>query len=311
MIKFSRKKRKYGFRYFFLILIFVYVIICIKNSLPINSTYVCRYIGELVEIRKDVRLNVYDSKSGRKSLIFIHGDWMGLDSWKAQIDYFSQSYRVIAFDRIDCGFSEYNNYNPTHDSCVEDIRLLIEKLNLDEYVIIGHSRGQQMALLYTILYGGKNLKGLELEGIFPPEIKADKAYKDAVKAKWLDFFRIINLRKIQVNIVKQNFLSDNLSFKKKSEIIDMVGFYASKWRYEAGIISGTKFDIKDDFKKIEFPVLIINGADYRKTVDRNRYAEMFSENILITVDGAAHFVHLEKTDTFNEFVRLYLRDIEF
>ena len=311
IIKNKKRPLIYRFKYFLLVVILIYALLFIYNSLPIETGYVPSYRGSLIQIRENVRLNVFDSGKGDKTLIFIHGDWMGLDSWKNQIEHFLEDYRIITFDRIDCGDSEYHDFRPTFDTCIEDLKLLIDKMNPKEFVLIGHSRGQQMAALYSIIYKNPKMKGLFLEGMFPPEVKEEKAYSDAVKAKWLNFFKIINLRKIQVDMIEKTYLSENLKIALKEDIIELVKYYSKKWRYEEAIIAGTKFNLKDKFYEINFPVTIINGTDYRTNISRENYAEYFKDSEVIQVDNSAHFAHLENCMTFNENLRLYLMKIGF
>jgi len=311
MLRIKRKQKRLRFTHFILILIIIYGIIFIYNSIPLSSTYSSKYSGKLIQIRDNVKLNVYDSKKGQKTILFIHGDWMGLDNWKYQIDFFSNEYRIIAYDRIDCGNSIYKDFTPTFDTCVEDIRLLTDKLNLKDYIIVGHSRGQQMAALYALKYAKENLKGLVLEGIFPPKYRGEDAFNDAIKAKWLDRFRIINLRKIQLRAIKENYLSSNLSFRKKSEILNLIKYHAKKWRYEPKIVAGTNKDLKERFKEINLSVLIINGADYRFGVNRDEYLKCFANAFLVTVKGAAHFPHLEKSSFFNKKLSEFFKNIDF
>lgn len=309
--KFKKKSIIYRFRFFLLVILCIYVLLYIYNSLPLNTGYVPVYRGTAVQIRENIKLNVFDSGKGDKTLVFIHGDWMGLDSWKNQISHFSEEYRIIAFDRVDCGDSEYRNFKPSFDSCIEDLKLLIDILKPAEFVLVGHSRGQQMAVLYSILYKNPRLKGLFLEGMFPPEVREEKAYSDAVKAKWLNYFKIINLRKIQIKMIEQTYISENLSVDKRENITNLVKYYAKKWKYEEEIIAGTKYNLKEKLREIDFPVVIINGTDYRTAIDRNNYAGLFKESEVIEVNNAAHFAHLENFLTFNENLRLYLKKIDF
>ena len=87
-------------------------------------------------------------------VIFVHGGLDDYRMWDAQLEPFSQQYRVIAYSRR----YNYPNNNPRirpdHSAIVEadDLAALIKKLKLGPAHIVGHSYGALTALFLAVRY---------------------------------------------------------------------------------------------------------------------------------------------------------------
>jgi pimeloyl-ACP methyl ester carboxylesterase len=85
-------------------------------------------------------------------IIFIHGGLADYRYWSAQIEPFSQRYRVIAYSRR----YNYPNNNPNiradHSAIVEaaDLAALIKTLKLGRVYLVGHSYGAYSALFLAV-----------------------------------------------------------------------------------------------------------------------------------------------------------------
>lgn len=82
------------------------------------------YGTKMVRIRSGVWLNTVDiNPSKEKTLIFIHGDSGSFDYWLPQINLFKNKYRIVAYERADCGKSITRDFNPTYSNSAENISL--------------------------------------------------------------------------------------------------------------------------------------------------------------------------------------------
>jgi pimeloyl-ACP methyl ester carboxylesterase len=98
-----------------------------------------------------VELHYLENGSG-VPVIFVHGGLDDYRMWEAQVEPFSQSYRVIAYSRR-YNFPNSNPHiRPNHSAIIEadDLAALIHKLKLGRVHVIGHSYGALTALFLAV-----------------------------------------------------------------------------------------------------------------------------------------------------------------
>ena len=89
----------------------------------------------------------YDVKGkGDPTLIFIHGWSRNRNDWDGQIDYFTQRHKVVRLDLAGHGESGSDRNDWSILAFSHDVVAVIEKLNLDRIVLIGHSLGAPVAI---------------------------------------------------------------------------------------------------------------------------------------------------------------------
>ena len=85
-------------------------------------------------------------------VIFIHGGLVDYRYWAAQMEPFSQRYRVIAYSRRYNYPNNNPNIGPDHSAIVEaaDLAALIKRLKLGPVHLVGHSYGAYTALFLAV-----------------------------------------------------------------------------------------------------------------------------------------------------------------
>lgn len=94
------------------------------------------------------------------SLLFVPGLMMPGWIFEKQLDYFAEKFRVVAMDPRSQGDSEQTSEGHYASSLAKDINTVVDKLNLDNLVLIGWSLGVPEVINYAIQFG--KLKGLVL-----------------------------------------------------------------------------------------------------------------------------------------------------
>ena len=79
--------------------------------------------------------------SGEPSLVFVHCWCCDRSYWEAQVDTFAQHYKVVTLDLAGHGQSGLNRKEWTIASLGEDVKAVVEELQLDNIILIGHSMG--------------------------------------------------------------------------------------------------------------------------------------------------------------------------
>ena len=108
-----------------------------------------------------VRLRYIEEGHG-ETLLFIPGWLMLAEIWRPQIDYFSRTHQVIAFDPRSQGGSEIAVSGNNIKRRAQDLHELVEHLKTPRVVLIGWSLGVLESLLYVKTHGDRRIAGLVL-----------------------------------------------------------------------------------------------------------------------------------------------------
>jgi pimeloyl-ACP methyl ester carboxylesterase len=93
--------------------------------------------------------------TGVPALVFIHGWSCDRSYWQAQVDHFASTHRVVAVDLGGHGASGLDRADWTITSFAEDVRAVVERLDLESVVLVGHSLGGPVALEAALLMPGR------------------------------------------------------------------------------------------------------------------------------------------------------------
>jgi pimeloyl-ACP methyl ester carboxylesterase len=106
---------------------------CADNTIPAG------FKGSFVDVQGQ-QLRVYQTGSG-PDLLLIHGLPGSIEDWETVIPDLSKNFRVTAYDRPGQGFSSANKLKYDLNQNADIAIALIEKLKLNNPVVVGHSYG--------------------------------------------------------------------------------------------------------------------------------------------------------------------------
>jgi non-heme chloroperoxidase len=201
-------------------------------------------------------------------IVFSHGWPLTADAWDAQMLFFGQQgYRVIAHDRRGNGRSGQTWNGNEMDTYADDLAALIETLDLNKAVLVGHSTGGGEVTRYLGRHGTKRVAKAVLIGAVPPlMLKTDKNPEglpitvfDQIRADVLvdrsQFYKDLSLPFYGYNRpnakisqgVRDNFWLAGMLGSVKSQYDTVKAF--------------SETDFTEDLKKIDIPTLILHGDD--------------------------------------------------
>ena len=100
------------------------------------------------------RNNVRVFGSGKQPMLFAHGFGCDQNMWRLITPAFEQDYRIVQFDYVGCGKSDWSAYSPeryaTLDGYVQDVLDVVNALDLHDVVFVGHSVSAMVGLLASI-----------------------------------------------------------------------------------------------------------------------------------------------------------------
>jgi non-heme chloroperoxidase len=201
-------------------------------------------------------------------IVFSHGWPLTADDWDGQMLFFGQrGYRVIAHDRRGHGRSSQTWDGNEMDTYSDDLAALIEALDLNNAIMVGHSTGGGEVARYLGRHGGKRVAKAVLIGAVPPlMLKTEKnpgglpiSVFDGLRAELLanraQFYKDITLP----------FYGYNRQGAKVSEGIRehwwLQGMSGGIKPHYDCIKAFSETDFTEDLKKIDIPVLVMHGDD--------------------------------------------------
>ena len=236
-------------------------------------------------------------------LVLVHGFLGSSDMWSPQIKFFKDNFRVIAPALP--GFGKSNAI----DSCdsikcmAKAILNLLEKKEIKNFNLLGHSMGGMIVQEMTKLAGKKILKlicyGTGPRGNIPGRFETIDQSREKLK---------INGLEVTANrIAKTWFIDEDKA--KYFYLCDEAGKQTSIEATDNGLIAMKNWNGVKNLKNIKNETLIVWG-NQDKAYNFNQ-VETLNNNIpnsdLKIVDGCSHNVHLEKPEEFNIIVEEFLK----
>jgi non-heme chloroperoxidase len=212
----------------------------------------------------------YEDLGHGKPVILIHGWPLDHQMWEFQIPALVQSgHRVIAYDRRGFGKSSrpWDGYD--YDTLSEDLKILIEQLDLHDVTLVGFSMGGGEVVRYISRYGFARVSKIVLLGAVTPSLKNTFANPDGVDQKVFDEM-LENIQKdrfaFMTEFSKQFF---GVTLINKPVSPEMMNHYASIAYASsphamvecAKAFSQTMFEA--DVASVNVPTLIIHGESDR------------------------------------------------
>ena len=243
-----------------------------------------------------------------KPLIILHGLFGLSDNWVSIGKLLSLSYHVIIPDLRNHGQSPHNS-NFNYSAMTDDISELMEDLEMESAVIIGHSMGGKVAMQFALQYPEKTDKLIVVDMSMRQyderqnQIGIIKAMMD------IDFSRI-EARSEVSELLKKSikdekvrlFIMKNLYRKTRTQLgwrPDLTNIYQNiDYVFEA--ISATNV--------YQGKSLFIQGedSDYVLASDVSQIQQQFPHASFAVVPNAGHWVHADNPEDFLKEVVAFL-----
>lgn len=96
--------------------------------------------------RNNITIDYTQCGKADTTLLFLHGWCINKEYWEAQMDHFCDRYKVVTIDLPGFGKSGRNRDNWTFDEYREDVKTVIDSLQLKNVILIGHSMSGDILL---------------------------------------------------------------------------------------------------------------------------------------------------------------------
>lgn len=230
-------------------------------------------------------------------LMILHGLFGFSDNWQTHAKKLAEYFRVILVDLRNHGHSDWSD-DFSYDLMAEDVNELVDDLNLEDLILVGHSMGGKTAMRFAQLHEEKleklvivdmGIKGYPmhhqhiLAGIHSVDLENNKTRRQAQEQMSAH---------IESEGVMQ-FLLKNLFWKEKGKLA---------WRMNVNVLEREMPVILGPLSEGEVmtSTLFIRGelSNYVLDEDIDSIEEQFPDSDLVTIANSGHWVHAEAPAEF-------------
>ena len=250
-------------------------------------------------------------------VVFSHGWPLTADAWDDQMWYVvSNGFRAVAHDRRGHGRSSQPWDGNDMNTYADDLAAVIERLDLRDIVLVGHSTGGGEITRYMARHGTDRVAKAVLVGAIPPLMLQTDANPEGLPRSVFDELRA-NVERdrsqfwkdLSVPFYGANREGSNVSQGLRDGFWLMgmtVGFKAA---YDC-IKAFSETDQTEDCKKIDVPTLIIHGDDDQIVpivAAANKSSKLIKNSTLHVYEGAPHGLTATHQDKFNADLLVFIK----
>ena len=259
-------------------------------------------MGYFVTVESDVDLYVEDlNPKGSKTIVFLHGWPLSHEQFEYQFNVLpAMGYRCIGVDWRGFGKSDKPFEGYTFDRLADDIRVLVDALQLNNFTLLGHSTGGAIAIRYMSRHSGFGVSKLVL---------VDAAAPIGFTAGTADDFlkEVLNDRPKMMQTVTDGFFFQYIT-KPFSDWFMKMGFRAASWSTAAIINTLRDEKLYSDLPFIHVPTLIIHGI-HDKVIPFDQARELnqkIMSSQLVPFQYSGHGAFWEERDKFNQLLAQFV-----
>ena len=269
--------------------------------------------SEFIEVEKNVRLHVNDLGEG-SPVVLIHGWPLSNEMYEYQYGaLIKNGLRTIGITLRGFGQSDkpYGKYD--YDVFADDIKAVLEELQIDNAVLGGFSFGGATVIRFASKYNNEHISKLALFGAAAPcEVRKDD-FPYGLPTEVLN--SLIELNSVNRPALIEEFgklfaASETALPKGISDWLARIEFQSSQYAMEQGLCMIRDSDLRSDLKKITIPTAIFHGK-----LDKLcpfELAEQLHKGIvnskLIAFENSGHALFLEERTKFNDELISFIKD---
>jgi non-heme chloroperoxidase len=260
----------------------------------------------------------YKDWGSGQPIVFSHGWPLSGDDWDAQMLFFlGEGYRVIAHDRRGHGRSTQVGDGHDMDHYADDLRAVVEHLDLRDAIHVGHSTGGGEVVHYIARHGEDRVSKAAIISAVPPLMVQTDANPEGQPKKVFDDFQAelaANRTGFYRAVAAGPFYNYDREPEKSSEANienwwrqGMMG--GAKAGYD-GIVAFSQTDFTEDLMKIQVPVLVMHSEDDQivpYVASGPKSAELLPNGTLKTYKGFPHGMPTTEHETINADLLEFLR----
>lgn len=264
-------------------------------------------MGYYIDVGDNVNVFVEDlNPTCRKTIVFLHG-WPGDHNlFEYQFDKLPKlGYRCIGIDQRGFGKSDKPFHGYDYDTLADDVRSVVEALDLHYFTLLGHSTGGAIAARYMGRHKGYGVSKLVLAAAAAPSLIKRPNFPYGIdKEMVLDM--IVGTYDDRPQML-QNF-GNNFFFQHITQAFSdwffHLGLQATGWATAAVAETWIREVLFADLEAIRVPTLIIHGIhDKIVPFQLGEFQhKMIHNSTLAPLEFSGHGSFYDQKDEFNDIL---------
>ncbi|MFC9754686.1 alpha/beta fold hydrolase [Streptomyces sp. NPDC056921] len=254
-----------------------------------------------------------------RPVVFSHGWPLNGDAWDPQAKLVADNgFRAVVHDRRGHGRSSQTWNGNDLDTYADDLAEVIEKLDLRDIILVGHSTGGGEVTRYIGKYGTGRVAKAVLLGAIPPLMLKTDANPEGLPIEVFDEIRqgVVTDRSQFYEELSVPFYGAN---RPGSRVLQGTRDAFWLWSMQAGIKGAydcvkafSETDLTEDLKRFDIPTWIVHGSDDQivPIVAAGEKSSKIVKGAKFTVyEGAPHGLSMVAPfkDTFDADLLAFLR----
>lgn len=280
-----------------------------------------RYDVHYAALNDTTEIAYIDEGEGTQTLIFIHGLATYLPSWYPVVEGLKKHFRCIAIDLPGYGRSSKKRYPAKLSFYAEAILQLIEQLELENPVLVGHSMGGQVAVT-TALKAPEQFEKLIL--LAPAGFET---FSDPQKTALKSVTTVAAIRDANETQIRNNWKMNFYDMPESVEFMieDRINMReASDFRYYCqsvvnGVSAMLNEPIFENLKQLQTNTLVMYGANDALIPNRFLNPKLTTQSVaeagvkeipqsrLELLPNCGHFITYEQAELVNRGIRQFLQ----
>jgi non-heme chloroperoxidase len=263
-----------------------------------------------VDTRDGQRLAYRDAGSGRP-IVFIHGWSLSGSIWRPQIDWLvAQGHRAITYDRRGHGRSNKPTTGYDYDTLADDLAAVLERTDVTDATLVGHSMGAGEIVRYFARHGGKRVARTMFVAPITPF-----ALKTADNPEGMDrqvFDQIVAALEADPRGYLTSGAPSLLGAASSPQTVQWaldIAFQADPRALVKCTRAFTETDFRPDMRAVTTPTLVLYGTGDLPSIasSSKRTAAAIASSRLEAYEGAPHGLFITDRERFNDALLRFAR----
>lgn len=247
--------------------------------------------SSLLKTDRNIAYQVYGD--GDLTLVFVHGWSCDSTYWSKQIEFFSKNYQVVTIDLAGHGASNVMRTDYTIESFGDDVLSVIEQLEPEKVILVGHSMGGPVVVDAASKLGERVKAVIGVDTL--KTVDAEPMAPDAARNAWAPFTG--DFKNSIAAFVRNSFFIETSSPLLVEQVSSDMASADPKIALSAGA-GLLSYNTPRAVRKIaNIPLTLINAPEDPTKIEA--LEQVHGKHNVIIIPDTGHFVMMEKPAEFN------------
>jgi pimeloyl-ACP methyl ester carboxylesterase len=248
-------------------------------------------------------------------VVLVHAWALNGRMWDRQVpDLIDAGHRVVTLDRRGHGRSDCPGDGYDLDTLADDLALVLDRMDLDDVALVGHSLGAAEVVRYLTRHGQDRVARVVLSAPVTPCLRKSDDNPGGIDGAFLDASRDA----LRADVGAWIEAGTAGYFGVGREVAPLAVEWTRRTIVDtplpvllATMAAFADADLRPELEKVDRPTLVLHGtadASAPFEVTGKPTAELLPQGRLVTFEGAGHGLYLADAERYNEELRIFLAE---